>query len=372
VRAVSGAPWKAANFSVAMTSARVAGITPRERFIGAARRKPVDRPPVWLMRQAGRYLPEYRALREGRSFMDMVRTPDLAAEITCQPIRRFDFDAAVIFSDILVPVAAMGRSVHFEEGRGPIVDPVVRTRAHVDGLEAFDPERSTGFVGDAIRLVRRELGPDRPIIGFCGGPFTVASYMVEGRSSRDFTRVKGLLHGDRATFTELLSRVVEASIPYLGMQVEAGADALQIFESWGGALDAPTFCEAVLPHVEKLIVCAKALGVPVILYVNGGAHLVEALAWAGPDVLSLDWRADVPRIVAAMGDRFAFQGNMDPGALFGTPEAAAREATRVLDRFAGASGHIFNLGSGILPETPIACVEAVVAAVRAREAGSPS
>ncbi len=298
--------------------------------------------------------------------MDMVRSPELAAELTCQPIRRFDFDAAVIFSDILVPVAAMGRGVRFEEGEGPIIEPAVRTRADVESLEPFDPDVATGFLGQSIRLVRQQLGPDRAIIGFCGGPFTVASYLIEGRSSRDFGRTKALMHSDRATFAELLARVVDASVPYLGMQVAAGADVLQIFDSWGGALDADTYREVVLPHLERLVVCAKALGVPVILYCNGGMHLVQVLSESGPDVLSLDWRVDVRAAIASHGSRFAFQGNLDPGCLLGTPAGAAAEAKRVLDRFEGAAGHIFNLGSGITPEASIECVQAVIDVVRAR------
>jgi uroporphyrinogen decarboxylase len=341
-------------------------MTGRRRMTEAARRRPVDRTPIWMMRQAGRYLPEYRELGKGRTFMDRARNPELAAELTLQPIRRFGMDAAVIFSDILIPLAAMGVEVSFEEKIGPVVRPPVKTRADVERLTAFDPTRETGFLGDAIRLVRRELGAERAIVGFCGGPWTVAGYAIEGGSSKDHGGTKALLHSDPATFSELLGRLVDAAIPYLGMQVEAGADVLQIFESWGGELDAPTYREAVLPHLERLVVGAKATGAPVILFCNGGSHLLDVFADAGPDVLSLDFRTDARDAIRRFGDRFAFQGNMDPGRLLATPAVAERAAHAVLDAFAGAAGHIFNLGAGLTPQVPVESVQAVVDAVRSR------
>ncbi|HYC78385.1 MAG TPA: uroporphyrinogen decarboxylase [Planctomycetota bacterium] len=338
----------------------------RERFLRAARRSPVDVAPIWMMRQAGRYLPEYRALREGTTFMERARSPEIAAELTLQPIRRFGFDAAVIFSDILVPAAAMGVDVTFEEKVGPALTPPVRTRADVERLGPFDPDRRTGFLGEAIRRVRGALGDERAIVGFCGGPWTVAGYLVEGGSSRDFGRLKAMLYGEPETFDELMARLVDAHVPYLGMQVEAGADALQIFESWGGELDARTYRARVLPHLERLTTAAKSLGVPTIVFCNGGSHLLDVFAEAGPDVLSLDWRADARAAVARFGDRFALQGNLDPGALLAGPEAAAREAHAVLDAFVDAPGHVFNLGAGLTPQVPVASVQAVVDAVRSR------
>ncbi len=335
-------------------------------MLAAARRLPVDLTPLWMMRQAGRYLPEYRALGVGRTFMERARSPELAAELTLQPIRRFGMDAAVIFSDILIPVAAMGLDVAFAEKIGPVVRPMIRTAADVEKLRVFDPVLETGFLGDAIRLVRKDLGDERAIVGFCGGPWTVAGYMIEGGSSKDHGGTKAMLHGDPAAFSELLARLVDAAIPYLGMQVEAGADVLQIFESWGGELDAATYREHVLPHLERLVVCAKATGAPVILFCNGGSHLLDVFADAGPDVLSLDFRTDARAAVARFDDRFAFQGNMDPGALLATPAVAERAAHAVLDAFARATGHIFNLGAGLTPEVPVASVQAVVDAVRSR------
>lgn len=201
-------------------------LTSRERFLAACRREPLDAPPGWVMRQAGRYLPEYRALREGKTFLDMVHAPEIAAELTCQPLRRFDMDAAVIFSDILVPPAAMGIDVEFVPGRGPVLDPPVRTKADVERLLTFDAIQTTGFVAEAIRLVRGEIGPDKAIIGFCGAPYTVASYIVEGQSSKNYEHTKALMLGEPEVFQELLAKIVEAQLPYLAMQVEAGADVL--------------------------------------------------------------------------------------------------------------------------------------------------
>jgi uroporphyrinogen decarboxylase len=340
--------------------------TGRDLMTASLRRKPVPRRPVWFMRQAGRYLPEYRERSRGLSFMERARTPEIAAELTLQPMRRFALDAAVIFSDILVPVAAMGADVSFDEGVGPVLKPPVRTRADVDKLEVFDPVLETGFVGDAIRLVREDLGTSRAIVGFCGGPWTTAGYLVEGGSSKNHGRTKAMLYGDPSTFDELCARFVDAAIPYLGMQVEAGADVLQIFESWGGELDAATYRARVLPHLERLVACAKATGAPVILFCNGGSHLLDVLADAGPDALSLDWRVDARDAVRRFGDRFAFQGNLDPGVLLAGP-AATEVATRaVLDAFDGALGHVFNVGAGFTPDVPVESVAAAIAVVKNR------
>jgi uroporphyrinogen decarboxylase len=345
-------------------------MTPRDRFLGAARREAVDRRPVWLMRQAGRYLPEYRGVKADRSFLDLARSPEIAAELTCQPLRRFDLDAAIIFSDILIPFVAMGMDVRYEAGAGPRIDPPVRSMQAVERIEAFDPEERTGFLGEAIGLVRREIGADRPIIGFCGGPLTMAAYAIEGGGSRDFTRTLAMLRDDSAAFEELLARLVDASIPYLGMQALAGADALQIFDSWAGIVDAATWRRVVHPHVERLVTCAKALGVPVILYARDGAHLLDDFADAGPDVLGLGATVDARDAASRFGASFALQGNLDPAILLAAPEEAARAARAVLDSFAGAPGHIFNVGAGVGPGTNPDCVAAVVDAVHAWEASS--
>ncbi|MCY2959303.1 MAG: uroporphyrinogen decarboxylase [Planctomycetota bacterium] len=334
--------------------------TPREVFLSALRRQPVPRTPWWVMRQAGRYLPEYRAVRGNHQFLDMVRDPALAAEVTLQPIRRFGMDVAVIFSDILVPCAAMGVDVRFEEGEGPKLAPAIRTRADVDRLRDFDAARDTAFLGDAIRRVRSELGPDRAILGFCGAPWTTASYFVEGGTSRNFEHAKALMHGEPATFARLCERLVDNLVPYLAMQVDAGADAVQIFDSWGGALDARTWREHLLPHVTRLVRETKArTRVPIILYVNGASQLLEVLADSGADAIGLDWRVDPVEARARIGSRCAIQGNLDPTILFASPEVVEREARRMLEGFAGSTGHVFNLGSGILPGTPVASMEAL-------------
>lgn len=336
--------------------------TPRETFLSALRREPVARTPWWVMRQAGRYLPEYRGVRGGHGFLDMVRDPALASEVTLQPIRRFGMDVAVIFSDILVPCAAMGVDVRFEEGEGPKLAPAIRSRADVDALRDFDATKDTAFLGEAIVRVRRELGDERAILGFCGAPWTTASYFVEGGTSRNFEHAKAMLHGDPATFSRLCERLVTNLVPYLAMQVEAGADAVQIFDSWGGALDARTWREHLLPHVARLVAetRTKTRGrAPIILYVNGASQLLEVLAESGADAIGLDWRVDPAEARARIGSRCAIQGNLDPTILFASPDVVEREVRRVLAGFGRDPGHVFNLGSGILPGTPVASMEAI-------------
>jgi uroporphyrinogen decarboxylase len=317
------------------------------------------------MRQAGRYLPEYRAVRaKAGGFLEMVHNPELASEVTLQPIRRFGMDVAVIFSDILVPVAAMGVPVAFDEGLGPRLKALEPTREAIESLEAFDPEEKTPFVAEIIRRVKQELGDGAAIMGFAGAPFTTCSYMLEGGSSREFPATRRLMHSDPQLFSELLERTTDALIPYLGMQVFAGADALQIFDSWGGTLDAETWRRHVFPSTERLVAAAKALGVPVTLYGSGADHLLEALADAGPDVVSLDWRTSPASARARVGERVALQGNMDPGRALSTPEVAAEAARATLTAFGSAPGHIFNFGSGISRHTPPECMAAVSEVVK--------
>jgi uroporphyrinogen decarboxylase len=342
------------------------GLSSRERFLAACAREKQAAPPAWVMRQAGRYLPEYREARARHDFLSMVRTPEIAAEVTCQPVRRFDMDVAVIFSDILVPLAAMGLDVQFKEGEGPSLAPPVRKAEDVERLRDFVPWEATGFVGEAIRKVRAELGDAKAILGFCGAPWTTASYAIEGGSSRDFQNAKRLLYAEPETFDRLCARLVGNLVPYLAMQVEAGADAVQIFDSWGGALDAVTWRHAILPHTSRLVAGARKLGVPVILYVNGAAHLLQAMAGTGADVIGIDWRVSASEAIRHVGARAALQGNLDPCALFAPPDIVARETSRVLDEFAAQEGYVFNLGSGILPGTPIESMEAVFRTVKSR------
>ena len=341
--------------------------SPRERFLAACRREPLSGgPPGWVMRQAGRYLPEYREVRQGHDFLEMVHRPELAAEVTLQPIRRFGMDGAVIFSDILVPPAAMGLGVRFVEGRGPLIEPSIRSAADLEQLHTFDARQATGFVAEAIRRVREELGQERAILGFCGAPYTVASYMIEGASSRNFEHAKGMMHGEPETFDRLLGQIVEAQIPYLEMQVEAGADVLQIFDSWVGSLSADDYAQHVLKHTRRLVAAAQSTGVPVIHYGNGVGHLLEVLLETGVDVLSIDWRVDPAEAIRRTRGRVALQGNLDPCVLFAPVDVVRRETTRVLDAFADAPGYIFNLGSGILPKTPLASMETIFEVLRER------
>ncbi len=345
-------------------------LTSRQRFLAACRRERVDRTPAWIMRQAGRYLPEYREVRGQHDFMTMVRTSELAAEVTCQPLRRFDMDAAVIFSDILVPCEAMGVKVSFAEGEGPALEPHVRTRADIEALRNFDPSVATGFLGDAIRRVRREFGTEKAIIGFCGAPWTTASYMIEGATSRNFEASKRLLYADPVAFARLCERLVDNLIPYLGMQIEAGADVVQIFDSWGGAFDAATYRAALLPHVQRLIEGVRRWKAPVILYVNGCAQLLDVLADSGADVLGIDWRVTPELAIERVGKRVALQGNLDPCVLFAPPPIVEEHVSRTLAAFEKQTGHIFNLGSGILPGTPVESVEAVFRVLRRSSPGA--
>ncbi|MEX1024787.1 MAG: uroporphyrinogen decarboxylase [Planctomycetota bacterium] len=342
----------------------------RERMLAAARREPLPgRPPGWVMRQAGRYLPEYRALREGKRFLEMVHAPEIAAELTCQPLRRFDMDAAVIFSDILVPPAAMGMDVHFEEGRGPVLENPVRDADDVRRLVDFDARKATGFLAESIRRVRQELGDEKAIVGFAGAPFTVASYMIEGGSSKNFEHTKRIAFGEPETFTRLLERIVDNQLGYLAMQAEAGADVLQVFDSWGGNLDAATWRKLVLPPTKRLIEeTQRATGAPVILFVNGASHLIEVMLETGADVLGIDHRVDPADAIRRIGGAAAIQGNLDHCVLFAPPEVVARETERVLAAFEGAAGHIFNLGVGILPQTPVTSMSVVFDTLRAHGA----
>lgn len=328
-------------------------MNPRERLLAACRREPTDRPPAWMMRQAGRSLPEYRELRKGHTFMQMCHQPELAAEATLQPIRRFGMDAAVVFCDILVPAEAMGLSVSIEEGIGPILKPCVRNAEDVERLRDFDPHEQTGFLFETLKRVRAELGEERGLLGFCGAPFTLASYMIEGQSSRNYENTKAFMLGQPAAFDRLIDRIVDNSLPYLAMQVEAGADAIQIFDSWGGSLDARTWRERMLAPITRLVKNTQDLGVPVILYVNGCSHLLEALTETGADVLSIDWRVDPTDAIQRTQGKVALQGNLDPVALFAPPEVVEREVQRTIAAFREAPGYIFNLGSGILPKTPL-------------------
>jgi uroporphyrinogen decarboxylase len=340
---------------------------PSPRFLAACRREPVDRPPVWMMRQAGRYLPEYRAVREKVGFLELCKTPDLACEVTCQPIRRFGFDAAILFSDILIPVEAMGVPVAFVEDKGPVLSSPVRTRGDVDRLRVPDPEAEMAFVPEAVRRVRRAL-PETPLIGFSGAPVTLAAYMIEGGGSKNFVELKRFLWADAEAARRLLRVITDTVARYLEAQVAAGAQAVQLFDTWAGVLAPRDYDEVALPYVTEIVARLKQTGVPVIYFVNGAAPLLDRMRRTGADVLGLDWRVDLAAARAQLGPGVAVQGNLDPVALHAPPEVVAAQ-TRAVLAAGGGAGHVFNLGHGILPDTPLAGVEAMLAAIRGEAPG---
>ncbi|MDR7483313.1 MAG: uroporphyrinogen decarboxylase [Armatimonadota bacterium] len=320
-----------------------------DRFLRACRCAPTDRTPVWFMRQAGRALPEYRALRERYTLLDLCRTPALAAQMTVLPVQRLGVDAAILFADITLPLVGMGVAVDLVDGVGPVISEPLRSPGDVDRLRPLEPERDLPFVLEAISLVRRDCPV--PLIGFAGAPFTLASYLVEGRGARDLLRTKRLLHGDPVTWHALLARLTDATLAYLRAQVAAGAQAVQVFDSWVGALAPRDYAAGVLPHMRRLFAGLATLDVPAIHFGTGTAGLLSLMAQAGGDVIGVDWRVRLGEAWAQIGPR-AIQGNLDPAVLlapFPVVEAAARE---ILDEAAGRPGHIFNLGHGVLPQTP--------------------
>ncbi|MBI3819808.1 MAG: uroporphyrinogen decarboxylase [Planctomycetes bacterium] len=322
----------------------------------------VERTPVWIMRQAGRYLPEYRAVREKCTFLQLCRTPELACEVTLQPIRRFRFDAAILFSDILIPLEAMGAPVEFGDG-GPKFTRPVRTRAQVDALRDADPYETMPFVAQSIQLIKKELPAEIPLLGFAGAPFTLFTYLVEGGGSKDFAAVKRMLFQEPALAHGLLERLATAAIGSLRMQIESGCEAVQLFDTWASALAPHDYETFALPYARRVFDELKRFGAPLIYYTNGIGGILEQAATTGATCLSIDWRLDLAEARARVPN-LTFQGNLDPHALLGTESAVRAAARRILDANAGLPGHIFNLGHGIFPEAPIAAVEWLVDEVR--------
>ena len=341
-----------------------------DRFLRALMREPVDRTPLWMMRQAGRYLPEYRATRQqAGSFMGLCTNPELACEVTLQPLRRYAMDAAILFSDILTIPDAMGLGLYFAEGEGPGFERPLQGAADIEALE---PERAVselGYVMDAVALIRRELKGEVPLIGFSGSPWTLATYMVEGGSSKDFAKVKALAFNEPAVMHSLLEKLADAVALYLGAQVAHGAQALQIFDTWGGALSHAAYREFSLNYmgriIEQLPKTAEGRRVPVIVFTKGGGQWLEAIADCGADAVGLDWTTDIGDARRRVGDRVALQGNMDPSMLFASPERIRGEVATILEGFGAGSGHIFNLGHGITPGVNPDHVSAMVDAVTA-------
>ncbi len=335
--------------------------TPENRkafFLRACRSEPVERVPVWIMRQAGRYLPEYRALRQKHAFLEVCKTPELATEVSLQPFHIVGVDAVIVFSDILIPVEAMGMGLELTDSGPALTDPV-RDSAHVAALRDFDPEQETGFVAEAIRQLSRAVGPDVPVIGFAGAPWTLACYLVEGRAKDAFPTAKRMMFQEPALFRTLLEKLARTTARYLKAQIAAGATAVQLFDTWAGELSERDYEVFALPATQRLIAELDPGGVPVILYTKASGHLLREVAQAGADVLSVDWRVDLAEARQQLGNRVALQGNVDPCVLLG-PEEGIRQAAREAIEKTGGLGHILNLGHGILPSTPVEAARAFV------------
>ena len=319
-------------------------------MLRACRGEPIETTPIWLMRQAGRYLPEYRRVREKVDFLTLCKTPDLAVEVTLQPIRRFGFDAAIVFSDILVPVEAMGVSMVFSPG--PVIADPVRSEEAVRALRRPDPERDLNFVLETVRILRQELPPQVALIGFAGAPFTLAAYLVEGRGSKDFAVLKSLMYQDPVVFHALMEKLSLVVADFLKAQIEAGAQAVQIFDTWAGLLAPRDYSDYVLPHLVRIVEQVHTETVPVILYGNGTGGLLELMDATGADVLSLDWRVSMADARRRLGTRRPLQGNLDPAVLLAPSELVHQRVRDILNEVGVDTPHVFNLGHGVSPRVP--------------------
>ena len=332
-------------------------------LLEACRRRAVERIPVWFMRQAGRYMPEYRRIRAKHSILEICKRPELAAEVTLQPIEALDVDAAIIFADLLLPLEPMGLTLEFVEGDGPTIHNPVRSSRDIDELETRNGQ-DLGYVGEAIAKVKKALDGRVPTIGFAGAPFTLASYMIEGGSSRNFALTKSLMYGDPGGWERLMAKILEVIVPYAANQVASGADVIQIFDSWVGALAPEDYKRYALPHSRMLIRQIQTTGVPVIHFATGAGTFLPLLHQAGGDVLGLDWRVRLDEAWSAIRYEAAVQGNLDPAALLAPLPEIERRVEDILRRAGNRPGYIFNLGHGILPQTPVENVKAVVRMVR--------
>jgi len=328
-----------------------------DRYLRALLRQPVDVTPVWMMRQAGRYLPEYKATRaQAGDFMSLCKNAELACEVTLQPLRRYPLDAAILFSDILTIPDAMGLGLYFETGEGPRFSNPVTCRADVERLPVPDPEMELGYVMNAVRTIRKNLNGDLPLIGFSGSPWTLATYMVEGGSSKAFTKIKKMMYADPATLHAMLDKLADSVILYLNAQIRAGAQSVMVFDTWGGVLTGRDYREFSLHYMHKIVdgLLRENDGrrVPVTLFTKGGGQWLEAMAATGCDALGLDWTTDIDDARRRVGDKFALQGNMDPSMLYAAPERIEQEVAGILERFGSGTGHVFNLGHGIHLDVP--------------------
>lgn len=319
-------------------------------FLDACWGKPVDRTPVWLMRQAGRYLPEYMAVRSKCTFLELCKTPELAAEVSIQPVDILGVDAAIMFSDILTPVEPMGMKLDFVPG--PVFESPIRSMADVEKLRIPQMEQDVPYVIETIKILRRELAGKVPLIGFGGAPFTLACYMVEGKGSKDFAQIKRMMYAAPDVYAALMEKITTMSMEYLNAQIAAGAQCIQIFDTWGGILSPADYERYVLPYTVRLINGLNRMDTPVIHFVKGSGAMLDTVKKAGGDVMGLDWHVNLGAARDLLGSQMAVQGNLDPTVLYATPEIIEREVKRVLDENAGRPGHIFNLGHGILPTVP--------------------
>lgn len=332
-------------------------------FLQACRKLPTERTPVWFMRQAGRYMAEYRKIRASHSILEICRTPQLAAEVTMQPMTALDPDAAIIFADLLLPFEPMGLNFEFAAGEGPVIHNPVRTAADVDKLITSNVS-DLGFVSEAIALVRKELDGKKPLIGFVGAPFTLASYMIEGGGSRQYAHAKRLMYNEPETWNRLLEKITQVIVPFAAAQAAAGADAIQVFDSWVGALSPADYEEFVLPQTRMMIRQLQTIGLPVIYFGTGASSFMPLLNEAGADVLGVDWRVPLDQAWASVDYKPAVQGNLDPLTLLAPLPVLRKRVEAILDQAGGRPGHIFNLGHGIIPQTPVENVRAVVEIVR--------
>ena len=339
------------------------GLLPNDRLLRALRRRSVDRTPVWFMRQAGRSLPEYRARRGDVDILETCRRPDEVVELTLQPLRRMPLDAAILFSDIMVPLHAIGVPIRIEAGRGPVIDPPLRDASGSERLRPLDPGTDEPFVAEAVRLLVKEL--EVPLIGFAGAPFTLATYLIEGGPSRTFARTKAMLYGEPAVFDRLLGMLADVVVAHLRAQVDAGVHAVQLFDSWAGVLDRDDYRDMVRPHTAGVFEAIAGMGVPAIHFGVGTVHLLDLLRDAGGDAIGVDHRLPLDDAWATIGHDRAIQGNLDPAVLLGPWDSVERKAKDVLARAALRDGHVFNLGHGVLPDTPVEHLERLVDLVHA-------
>jgi len=337
-------------------------------YIDAIKKAKVDYTPIWIMRQAGRYLPEYMEVRSKHSFLTVCKTPELATLVTLQPLRRFELDAAILFSDILVIPEALGQDLEFTDSQGPKLSPQVLVDQDLEELETDGFLQRLYYISDAVKMIRKELAADKALIGFSGSPFTLATYMIEGKPTRNFKYIKTLLYKEPEKLLRLLELLSACVVDYLEMQIDAGVDAVQVFDTWGGILPVHLYEQFSGRFLKDIASRLKDKKAPVTLFSKGGYEILQTLSNSEADVLGVDWMTDMKQAYQLAGDRFALQGNLDPTALYGSKEIISKEVARILEVFKGKSGHIFNLGHGILPDIPVENVQFLVDEVHRQSA----